>query len=579
MDFDVIVVGGGINGLTSAAYLAKAGAKVIVLERRGECGAHCSTDEPGIPGFMHNLHATWMITAISPAVEDLELEKYGFEPVITDYVYGKTFLDGKCALLGVNPQDTVKNWMKLSEKDANTLVEMSSFLIEKWEDILRYTHDFLFKAPKWELLDEVLAINIELAKKMGINITAEDAAGMNGFQILDLIFESDYIKTLLASLSWIGGFPPIHRRVGAFGCAALAAMAGPVFPVHQLKGGSHMLTHALVKACIANGAKILTSCPVDKILVENGQVKGVQLSKIALYPGEKIYAERVISDLSLLPTFLLVGGENIPNELFSMIKRFYYDEQVLFGVHYALKEAPVWKSADFDPGIQRCFMGYFGGETQDELERFAVSLVSGRIHDNIIANWFIPTIADPSQAPDGCHTAFVWFDVPPAPIRWGKKRLEGGFQIWDKIKSELAEEITNTFEKYAPGFKKNIIDVFVYSPLDTYRNNPSAIRGNWLGGSMVPEQFFTYRPLPGVIVKGASRTFIKGLYLSNSIHPMGATWLSSGYISACEVAEDMGIREREWWRAKAVHWYINNLSRFPRNLGVDKKWRAEENGR
>ena len=93
-DYDVIVIGGGINGLTAAAYLGKAGLKTLVLEAKGECGTHSDTCEPGIPGFLHNTHATWIISAMSPAMDDLELSEYGLEYCSTEFAFGKLFLDG-----------------------------------------------------------------------------------------------------------------------------------------------------------------------------------------------------------------------------------------------------------------------------------------------------------------------------------------------------------------------------------------------------------------------------------------------------------------------------------------------------
>lgn len=574
-DFDVIVVGGGINGLTAAAYLGKAGAKVCVIEARAECGAHCNTEEVTLAGFLHNLHATWMITALSPAMEDLELEKFGLEILMTDYAYGKTFKDGKCALMGINPQDTIQNWMKLSPKDAEFIIKVGEILIERWEEILDWVHTFLFTPPSHAQVEKHITFLKDIAEKLGINISPREIVSMNGFQALDIFFESDYIKTTIASLSWIGAFPPIHRRVGSSGCIGVAALTGPIFPVHQVKGGSHSLTHSLVRCCKAHGVTIIQNSPVEEILVDGEKgAYGVKLSKDAVFPGEKIYAKKIISNLTLTHTFELIDESKIPAELSAKIKDFCYDEQVIFGVHYALKEAPVWSSAEFDAGIQRCFMGYLGGETIDEMKKFAVELVSGVIPDELMANWFVPTLADPSQAPDGCHTAFLWLDVPPIPVKWGKRKLEYNFGIWDKIKWELAEKLTDLFEEYAPGFKKNILDIFPYSPLDVWRNNRSAIKGNWCGGAMLPDQFFSNRPLPGIIVKGASRTFLKNLYLSNSIHPFGATWLASGYISACEVAEDLGIRDRDWWKAKAVRWYVQNLGRIKKNLGVPDKWKT-----
>ena len=114
------------------------------------------------------------------------------------------------------------------------------------------------------------------------------------------------------------------------------------------------------------------------------------------------------------------------------------------------------------------------------------------------------------------------------------------------------------------------------TPLDQERGNPSAVRGNMIGGSAIPEQFGQNRPLPGVVENGVSRSFFPGLYLSNSIHPYGATHLATGYLAAVEVAEDLGCRDAEWWRAKPLEWFLANLGRIPVNLGVDEKWKPSQ---
>jgi len=98
----------------------------------------------------------------------------------------------------------------------------------------------------------------------------------------------------------------------------------------------------------------------------------------------------------------------------------------------------------------------------------------------------------------------------------------------------------------------------------------SAIKGNWAGGSVIPEQFYEKRPVPGVVKNGAARTFMKNLYLSNSIHPFGMTHLASGYIAASELAEDMEVRDQEWWQEQAGMWYLANADRVPLNLGLGK---------
>jgi phytoene dehydrogenase-like protein len=202
------------------------------------------------------------------------------------------------------------------------------------------------------------------------------------------------------------------------------------------------------------------------------------------------------------------------------------------------------------------------------MAHFGSSLISGRIYDDqLMANFLVPSLTDPSQAPDGCHTCILWLDVPPTLTNYNGKRM-GGFPAWDSLKVELADKMVDQFEIYAPGFKNSILEKIVISPLDIYRNNRSAVKGNWMGGSFVPGQAFTDRPLPGIIRSGGSRSFLPELYLSNSIHPYGMTWLASGYIAACEVAEDVGAREQAWWKGKACHWYQQHFNDIPRNLGV-----------
>ena len=160
----------------------------------------------------------------------------------------------------------------------------------------------------------------------------------------------------------------------------------------------------------------------------------------------------------------------------------------------------------------------------------------------------------------------------PGTRRWRSKRLNGWTAWREGLAEALADELADLYEDFAPGFKDLIIEQHVNSPMDQEHTNPSAIRGNMIGGSAIPEQSGVNRPLPGVVENGVSRSFVPGLYLSNSIHPFGATHLASGYLAAVEVAEDLGCRNADWLAAQPFDWFLANLPRIPLNLGVADRW-------
>lgn len=578
-DYDAVIIGGGINGLTTAAYLAKAGLSVGVFEARGQCGAHCDTVELGLPGFLHNTHAQWLVPAMSPAMEDLGLEQLGLHLRGTDVLFAKTFApgtngsaSGTNVVQALDPQVTDASLAAASRRDAATQATIAAYLVENLEETMSLNGALLYGPPIAASLDRLAGFWGGLLERLDLPLSGDDLLRMTGLELLDMLFDSEQVRTTPAALGEFTGQWPNNRR---FGALALSLSGLQPMAVHTAAGGSHAITHALVKCVASHGGEIWTTSPVERILVEDGEAVGIRLSDDALLAGEEIRAGVVVSNLTLAPTFLdLLGEDVIGADWTRLVKRFSYDDPQLLCVMYALSGDPVFASAAHDPAIQRSWVGYFGGETLAEMGAAFSELGQGIIPEQIMGGWFIPSRADPSQAPPGCHTAYVWMSVPPAPRRWRGAPL-AGWDAWADhadLADPLAAAVTERFEQYAPGFSELIVERHVMTPRNQEMNNPAAVRGNMIGGSAIPEQYAENRPLPGIITSGAARTFVPKLYMSNSIHPYGATHLASGYLAATEVAEDLGCRDAPWWRARPLDWFVESMGRLPLNLGVDPRW-------
>ncbi len=570
-DYDVIVIGGGLNGLTTACYLQKSGLSVGVFEARGQCGAHTDTIELGRPGFLHNTHAQWLVPAMSPAMADLELESFGLDLCGTDVIFSMPHKNGTNTVQGMDGSITMESIGRHSEKDAATLAKYMEYAAMNAAEAMEVSGMQSFAPPTMALAERVAKLNHGLVQHLGLDCTGDDVMRMSGYEIIELLFESEAVRVVPGTLGEYTGQWGINRRVAptVLGLSGFMPMA-----VHQAKGGSHALTHSLVKCFVHHGGEIWTTCPVEKILVENGKAVGIRMSEDALLAGEEVRAKTIVSNITFQPTWCnLLGEEVVGADWMRRAKYFNYDDPQLLSAFFALKEAPTFTSSEYDPAIQRAWVGYMGCDSLDQLRNSQMQVMTGVVPDDTMCGYFIPTLADPTQAPEGCHTLNSWLTTPPNPRRWKNKTLNGWNSWSEGLGEKLGDDMEDLFESLAPGFKDSIIERTINTPMSMENSNPSAIRGNMIGGSAIPEQSGELRPLPGVIQEGSvSRTYIPSLYLSNSIHPFGATHLASGYLAAIDIAEDLGCREQTWWGSKPFEWFFGNMARIPMNKGVDGKW-------
>ncbi len=559
--YDVIVVGGGINGLAPAAYMAKCGLKVAVFEARNEVGTNCDTEEVMRPGVRCNLHASALLPWASPAYEHLELERFGYEPNMGGWGFIYPFKDGTAFLQhNYDTEKTYNAWKLLNKKDAETFRDMCNYF-GKNDRLVDFMHEAFYTRPSPEALGKVARIMEECPH------VPKGWAEMTGYHVLDLMFDDERIKVgLIATMVELGPDPWL-KTIGPLGVIT-AVFTGPAISMMSTpKGGSHLLPHSLYRSLLHYGGEVFQSCPVDKIIVENGVATGVVLSEHSVYPNKKIMATKaVISDLTVVPTFLwLVGEENLSPEVATAVKNYDYEGQVLFTNYYVLNEPLRFKAFDWtnkhvDPVIEKeIYLFDFGVETVKDSARLQYCYSRGELPDPpiVFGGCFRYTALDPTQAPPGMHTVLLWADVPYNIRRWGDRKLNGPGD-WDAVREEYADRVEDLLAEYAPNIKTAKVERYVHTPLDITRRNQSQLMGTWSGGGLNNNQWGMNRPFPGC---GAPRTPIENLYTTEVSFGRG-TWLMGGYSAATTVAEDLGVRNQPWWgKTRAMEPYMDYCKR------------------
>lgn len=536
-EFDVVVVGGGINGLTAAAYLAKCGLSVAVVERRDQLGTHAVTEEQGIPGWRQSPHASIMATAASPCMNDLELEKFGLGIVIQRIMRGQPFKDGRALVWDkFDPNIVYKKIGAFSKKDADSFKRVFNHMQSTGPELMRR---FIYSPPSPENWDFFMNAISSIPGIPG------DWWDMTGFELLDDLFESEPLKAYLAGWANSWGLVPHVRLTGAISMIFIQLLTGE----DQIFGGSHQLPHALFRCIVHYGGKILQSCEVEKIMINDGVATGVKLSKNSAYPEKIIKARKaVISNVTPALTFLeMIGEEHIDRSVARWLKYNWDYWHALFTACYLTTEGLNWKGSTHDPDILKAWDFNLGADNLKEVENMFSDVTNSRIPKPIryLGGCFDLSMYDPSHAPPGMHSVVFWSDVP---YRIGKFRSA---EAWDTVKDEVLSETTDVIEEYAPGFKKIKKAEVALTPLDIFRKNPSAIKGTTHGGSPMPGQFYFDRPFLGC---KAPRTPIKGLYLSNGAWPHGQASLATGYNAALVVAQDLIGKLPSWWNHMPGDW-------------------------
>ncbi len=518
-DYDVIIIGGGPNGLTAGAYLAKAGLRVLVLERRIEVGGGLATEEITTGGFAHNTHSIYhMMVDYSPVYADLKLEEeYDCHYIYPSLQFALPFPDGRALCLYADHELTCQSMAQFSNKDAEAYRGL-------YHRLRTYMDDFLAPAtyvPPLSALEQAAKLD---ATEIGREILSFSEKSPKDI-VFDL-FESDQVRLLMLYVACHWGLQYDVEGVGYL--ALLYLNRGTNYRL--LKGGSHMLAQALNKIILQNGGTVRGSMDIQRIVLETGSAKGVELRDGTVIRANKA----VISTLDPHQTFKsLVGADRLGRDFADRIEDWQWEKWSLVEAHLAMEEAPGFTA----PGIEQALVYLLGYESSQQLIDHWDTIAEGALGE-MAFNCCFPTVHDPSQAPDGRHTAMLSMMAP--------FRLEGDADKWYSYlrKEELADRFVATLGQYAPNINGDtVLWRYVATPLDMQNKFADMVEGSFKQGAYAPLQMGYLRPNEEC---SQNRTPIAGLYVGGaSCHPGGLIILGPGYLAANTVAEDLGLEK--WW--------------------------------
>ncbi len=521
MSYDFIVIGSGHNGLACAGYLARAGQKVLVLEKHPRVGGSCHTAEVTLPGFKHNI-CSMVHTNIplSPVYKDLELERHGVKYVYPEHLRGTVFTDQSCLVMYRDTERMQAEIARWSARDARTFRQ----LVEDYGEFIDTTYLPLMYSPP--LPPSLQTAELEKSEE-GRALMQWQAA--TPVQLLDELFESDRVKVHFLARMTVLGFKPDAYGQGWICLFRILKAEAPI-----CVGGSQQLAEGMRRVVEGAGGVVTTDARVKRIVVRGNRATGVELED-----GTRIDASKaVVTNVEPKKSFLgMVGEEHLPEQFVTRVKNYHAKGRSLFCIHLALSEPPQYLAGADNPHVNRTFsQEMFGDTTTDQVEAYQ-EIAAGRPPRRPMLQIPVPTLYDPSQAPAGKHTALLWqyapYDVAP-----------DGPEGWKKVRDEYADHCLGMWQRYAPNMTRDkILAMRIQDPTDTHRENDNMVNGVDVVGDMTPDQMGYFRPFAGW---SHYRSPVEGLYMAGGYcHPGGGVHAGAGHNAAGVIAEDYKLSK--WW--------------------------------
>ncbi len=520
---DVVIIGGGHNGLACAAYLAKAGLDVLVLEKRGVVGGAAVTEEPW-PGYRVS-SAAYVVSLMPPqVVRELDLKRFGYEVSIITPDYFVPFPDGTSLTLWGDAERDAAAIGRFSERDAAAYVAFDRY----FDRAARLLKDLLFVVPPNMNLRDLpkwAATAGRFRKWSGRDLhETVRLFTMSAADFLDEWFEDERVKGALATQAiigaWCGPMTPgsayvlmhhwigeVNGHAGAWGWA---------------KGGMGGISAAMARAAEAAGAEIRTDAEVDRVAINaSGRAVGV-----ALADGSLVRAQRVVSCAHPVTTYLsLIGEERLPGDVVRDVRR-YRTRSGSVKLNVALSELPAFPAWDQEGDLHKGLVAV--SPSIEYLERAWDDAKYGRMSEHPYVEVVFPTAHEPEGlAPKGKHLMLAFSQYGPYELAEGS---------WDEGgRDDYAARVLKALGEFAPSLEPAVEHLEVLTPRDI-EERFGLIGGNIMQGELTPDQLFSFRPIPG---HGDYRTPVAGMYLCGSgTHPGGGVMGVPGRNAASVILRD-----------------------------------------